>query len=860
MPIARAKPVDDLYDECAGHDLVVVPDAPLASALNRRLDRPQFGPFAVTPRRLAAGRREEAEDRLAFLELVSETDLDWKDAAHAVGNVLQCWEHQGRPDAVLEYPRFDDERHRRAVDHLSGLETTSGRLSEFVVDGGESVAVVGSGQLTSLERSVLPSEHHAVDPFTDEAFDRPRFRILDSAAAIVDTLLEAVTVENAADVAVVLEEGSEYSRLVESAFDAEGIPYYGGPGFFDDPDRRCVVRLLRWTHAGRDTRVATVRPLLARLGIDVPVAHDRKRLDDLDDPALDPLFDLRDTPRDHTFASALGAYEDLAGTTLGRLRAELAELGIADDPVTEAGVDRLRFYLESYEVPVERENEGVLLADAKSAAHVDRPVVLFLGLDDGWTRSSPRRPWVDEEREYERNLRAFQLLLQSGVDQHYLVRDTEGGSPVSPCLYFEELLDGEFERFGDLESVRRSPPRRTRSDGFETEELDAPADPVETVSQSSLNAYVNCPRDYFFDRLLDSPERDYFREGTLFHDFAECAVHHPDAVDDAFLEETVDLMLAEVGPFLAEAHRDVRRTRYRLGLETIRGYLAEHPPEGDDLVGPGSWSPGNDVADHFDLPVEGAHTERWFEDPDLGLKGFVDLVHGPGRLLDYKSGSRKSARRVVSGSSLDPPDGRPNFQALLYLTYLRSRRPGERLEFTFLHFLETLDDAVRGDPDRSECLTTVTYHPRPFADHAARESVFEELREDAPNACTKTFSKVEYGTYREVLDAAGVPAVRGKAAFVDSRLRRELTEATKRAVGDYKYVEKGCEQALRHLYRLRARNYFADDLDAFESFVDERLAELNRRRAGEERFPVHDLGPEPNERRLSHRDLLLGDR
>jgi len=54
-----------LYEECKDFDLVLVPDAPMASALNRRLDQPHFGPFAITPRRLAARRREQAEDRLA---------------------------------------------------------------------------------------------------------------------------------------------------------------------------------------------------------------------------------------------------------------------------------------------------------------------------------------------------------------------------------------------------------------------------------------------------------------------------------------------------------------------------------------------------------------------------------------------------------------------------------------------------------------------------------------------------------------------------------------------------------------------------------------------------------------------------
>jgi hypothetical protein len=119
VPVTRAKPLDSLYDEVRDYDLVIVPDAPLASGLNRRLDRAHLGIFAITPRRLEAGRREHAEDRSAFLELVTTTALEWKQAAYAIGNTLQCWEHQGRVDAVLDYDAYADTATETTVEQLS---------------------------------------------------------------------------------------------------------------------------------------------------------------------------------------------------------------------------------------------------------------------------------------------------------------------------------------------------------------------------------------------------------------------------------------------------------------------------------------------------------------------------------------------------------------------------------------------------------------------------------------------------------------------------------------------------------------------------------------------------------------------
>jgi hypothetical protein len=857
VSITRAKSIDSLYEECKDFDLVLVPDAPMASALNRRLDQPHFGPFAITPRRLAARRREQAEDRLAFLEIIQTTDLNWKETSYAVGNILQCWEYQGTANAILDYEQFATTATHTAVDCIAEMDTTSNRLTEYSIEADTSVAVVGFKQLTELERSILPPDYETVDPFTEGLFDHPSFRILDSPAAIVDAVLDTVTPENADDVAVVLDAASQYSSLIESALEAAEIPYYGGPGFNDDARHRAFLQLLRSAHAGRDTRVGDVRPLLTQLGMPVDIEHDEKRLYDLDHPEVDWLLEFRDEIRARTFEEAIDEYEAVTDASIDAFREELATVGLLDDAVTEPAVDRLEFYLQSYEVPVDRENEGVLLADAKSAAHVDRAVVFYLGLDEGWTHSSPRRPWVDRDQEFERNIRQFQLLLQNGVDQYYLVQDTAGGTPVTPCLYFEELFDEEFDRFSDLDSLQHSRASRTTQDGFEKEPLDVSHEEVTALSQSSLNSYVNSPRDYFFSRLVDNPDKDHFREGNLFHDFAEFYVSHPDAITSDTLDDVAAAILDEVDPFLRGVDREVRLTKYRVGLQTIVEFLNANSPHGDGLVTPdGGWGE-NFFAEYYDRPIDASHTERWFENTDLGLKGKIDLVHSPTRLLDYKSGSKKSAYSIVKHSALDPPSDKPNFQALLYLAHQRTEHPDEELRFTFFHFLETLDDVVTGNGSLEDCLTTVTYYPVTFEEYIASPDVFTELQEDAANDCNKTFSKSTFEVYQAVLDAYEVPDTSDSDELIESKFGDALTERLIADVGDYKYVKNGCKQALRHLLRIRNQNYFTGDVDAFEQFVQDRLSELNDRRAGDERFPVQGLGGDPNYRYVDNRDCIL---
>ena len=865
MSITRSKSINTIYEECKDFDLVLVPDAPLASAINRRLDHPQFGPFAISPRRLAAKRREQAEDRLAFLKLINETDLNWKEAANAVGNILQCWEYSGSIDAILEYDAYATPATHTAVDRIAEMDTTSRQLTEYSVADDISVAVVGIEQFTELERSILPVEYTTIDPFTDEPFDHPPFHLLDSPAAIIDTLLDTITEANTGDVAVVLDQASEYSSLVESALESESIPYYGGPGFTDDPHHRAFLHLLRSAHAGRDTHVRDIKPLLTQLGLSIDVEHDEKCLHTLDDPALDWFQDFSNSITTYTFESALELYESTTDSTLERFRDELQMLGIADEFVTEEAIDRLEFYLQSYEVPIDRENEGVLLADAKSAAHVDRPVVFYLGLDEDWTHSSPRRPWVDTDQEFERNIRQFQLLLQSGVDQYYLVQDSAGGTPVTPCLYFEELLDEEFERFSDLDSVSHTRPTRPTQDGFEKEPVNAPTNEIETISQSSLNTYVNSPRDYFYSRLVQTPGREHFKEGNLFHDFAEYYVNHPDQITvdtldeiaTVILDEIATVILDEMKPYLRSVDYDVRRTKYRIGLETITDYLDTNPPQTDAFLTPDGGYEQNHFAKYFDRPIESSSTEQWFENTDLGVKGKIDLIHNPGQLLDYKSGSKKSAKDVVKHSNIESPTDKPNFQALLYLTQQRSESPDQRLQFTFFHFLETLDDVVMGDSDLDDCLTTVTYYPTTHEEYIATEAIFTELQEESYGDCQKTFSKIDYGTYQTVLNEHEFPTTRDKNELIQSEFGQALTDRMVDAVGDYKYVNNGCKQALKYLLGIKNRNYFAGDLDAFETFIQDRLTELSDRHNGGERFPVEGPGEEPNYRYVDHRDCIL---
>jgi len=150
----------------------------MASALNRRLDQPPLrsvrdhttapgcptsrtgrGPTRVPRthsdggsqleggRRMRSGTSSSAGSTKGRLTLFSTTSSSRRRQRTPPSTVLVRWIR--RPNASLEY----------------------------TIDADTSVAVVGFKQLTELERSILPSDYETVDPFTEESFNYPPFRI-----------------------------------------------------------------------------------------------------------------------------------------------------------------------------------------------------------------------------------------------------------------------------------------------------------------------------------------------------------------------------------------------------------------------------------------------------------------------------------------------------------------------------------------------------------------------------------------------------------------------------------------------------------------------------------------------------------
>lgn len=858
MEVEETYSIDELYQKVSDYDIVFTSEAAMMSALNDRLQEPVLGYFAVTPMIYTFSQfqnKELLQERGLFIELVKNTDLSWKQSSYLLENVLDCWRNTGELYSIKQYEEFDTESVQEVLEVVESTDNVFRRMKDAKVGSDKDVAVVNFDQFNEIDEKVLPENFDRFEVFKDEETTLPKFNIYNSATEIVRTVVESVEKERAQDIAVVLNQDSSYSTLVESALESKDIPVMRQEGLKEDEDLRTFIQLLRLSVNNNRKLVKDCQPVLRQLDIDFSIEKNNDYLSDLNGENIDEFEEILEAIKGSKVKEVLDILDSYIET---ELEEDFRELGILDRTVSEEVINRLEYYLDTYSVEKDSNGTGVLLANSSSSAVVDRPIVFYLGMDSSWTPGISNKPWIDKKEQDESNLKDFKVLIQNGDKQYYLVQDKLMNEDVTPSLYFNELTDEEFDSFRDLPHQRYQNRSETSGKGFDKQEYDVEVGEVELFSQSSLNSFVQSPKEYLFNQLTDSADQEYFRKGTLYHDYAEFYANHPEIVEDEGREKFVEIMLEEMSSIVDELELEVLETEFKVGLKNIEQFVDQKVEEETGLEG---YSQKEDkenfFAEKFDKEITEEFTEAWFENPGLGAKGIADLIINKNHLADFKSGDRKTASKIVGNSNLELLEDNPNFQAILYLAHLRKVRENQKLKFTFFHFLDNLDEEMSGETEMEDNIVTITYYPQRFNNFVQEKDVFDYIIEGVAesNDRRKTLEKLGYELYRNFFSDREVENQYDKDEIQESELARDFIEFAKAEVGDYKYVENGCKDALKQIVYLRKENYFKEDLDVFEDFLNTQLNLLNEYR--KEDFPVQNPEIEQVEyEELENKDMI----
>lgn len=859
MPIRKARTIDALYQAVCNHDIAITAFPRLSLALDGRVDRPRVGRVAATAHSQASGEMVPIDRRQLFLTLVKDPDLNFEQAERALEYCLHCWDWTGDPERLLTYPEFDTPAMREAIETLKSTDSSYRRLTDAKLSDTTDVAVLGETTLSTLDRTLLPDNPEYIDLFADESQSVPHVHVFSNVRDIVDAVVNSLSSTTARNTAVVLDRSSVYAPLLEAALDVAEIPYQHTGSFVDDDELRACLRLFRATFTGSDLRVRDIQPSLEQFGFEVDRNDRNRRVEHADGEMYDALREFFDRARRGALHEALTAFEEFSGWSSPPLTSEVDELGIGTADFTSSLVSQLRFYLESFDVPTHRKDdtEGLLIADCTSTTYVDRHTVFYLGLDEGWARTPPDVPWIDDTAFARRDLERFQLLLQNGDDRHYLALQSRGGDPVRPCVYFGELIDEEIESFVDLPHTRYRQGVRSDETARPFHAPDSGSSSISTVSQSTLSRLTNCPRDEYFHRLVASEDSFPAARGRAIHEAAEIRADDPATFEER-REEIVDEICDRLEPFVALERLPVQRANVELGLEALDIYLDANSPRPHEPRAYGHRDHENALADSLGIEIESPLTERWFDSPEIGLRGYVDLVREETDIVDYKTGSKSSASQLREKAAIDPPDDTPNFQAAAYLAQHRRAAPGETVSIHFVHLLEESEKILAGqsiDPD--ELVTTLTYLPCTFGEFAARRDVYDAVTDYAEtNPRVKALGPLGYERYREFFETHDLPR-EGTDPGRREKVVQSFVDYTKEHFKDTKYVKRGCRKAVEDIDGLSDEYYLKSDLDAFEKFVSERIADLERYH--ENGFPVRLDDDGPNWDGVDHPELVITD-
>ena len=855
LTLEKSFTIDQIYNQVKDHDLVLTVDAPLADALNARLTEPRLGHFATTPRRLAlsniTGENVIEDKRELFFKIIDKTDLSWKHATYLLQNIISCWRETGDIDNILQYDRFKSSETERMIDILKEDINPYNALDGYEIPDNTKTAVIAPHQFTALDKKILPKTYTTIEVFTDKKTELPEFKIFNSTTEIIRSILENIDDPN--DTAVVMTQDSPYQQLIESTFRKNDIPYMVSMDLTEDEDLRTYLKLLRYGLSKRGLKLKDVKPILYHLEKTTSIEKDNLYLENLDEDYLEELKSLLNNIGSLTFKESVETYEDLLNKEQPELKEHLDFLNLIEQPITEESLNSFEYYLDSFDITMESAGRGVLIASPKTSAFIDRPTVFYLGMDSSWSPEPPAKPWADKKTFDKKKKKDFNILIQNGENQYFLVKNKSMNQHITPSYYFNELTEEEeVEKFTDFEHTLYGADTSTEIKPFEKEDIYSKPKQEKTLSQSSLNVLAYCPKDYFFSKLVDTPDMHYFKRGNLLHDFAEFYIHHPDYVeakdDNIFLE----LMMEEISPYIDEMERDIWETQFNIGIKNLKAYL-DPTRDYEPLPGYDKIFYNNLFSDHFDKPIEEPITEAYFKNYDVGASGIVDLIKSETQIVDHKSGKKKSIGKIMRLSDIHNIDGKPNFQAKLYIAHHRSIVPNRPIRFTFYHMLDNLRDVVSGNGNIADNMVTINYYPKTFNDTVQDQAIYNWLIDGVSesNNRRRVLETIGYDDYRDFFEDEQIPEGDKDEVLDTPLLQRFITYCEDIFGKDPKYITKGCKSTFKKLVKFRNENYFKDDIDEFEDFLHHHIEKLNEYKSTE--FPVGEVDPDE----LDNKDMVI---
>lgn len=714
-----AKSIDELYEEVKDYDLVLCNDAPLALALNNRIDRPLIGTFATTPQRIA---RSLALDILGR-SLISDIEVI-KKVSDETGYSLRFV--HGEIENIKRMLRFKADivpllkkRGKRIYESFIQLPTLERVMWEFDVERSDyykdkEVAVIGIDLFDQLDKKMTPLIFDDIDMFKDETYKIPEIRELNNNRQIAENVSHLIDKDNATDFAIVMDVGGGIADAIRSALYRRRIPFKNTLSVKDLNHVREFLEFLKISLSFDTARISQIRELISSYGGKISAKYDEYLAErfletgELEDKKTIDIINVMRSISGYSFGDVCDSV--VPRNKAPQIKLLLDEMGLTDSAVSLKDTDDLIYAVNNIsdlkhneQIP-DSEKEGVVLIDCKNSVYIDRPVVVFIGMGQDWDKDLSFLNQIDyrmKPDENDRDLMKFQILLQQGTRRLYVCNAIRGGKKSKPCSLFGQCSDDSITGFEDVcDGLYHGAWHRPEPPVIMTRGSDVVGKGPLTIpfSKTSYSNYVSCPRLFMYSILTSTPDRSSTVVGNILHEYAEMRICYPEIVKERGKEYYVSEITEICSGLFPPEMRDIEMTSIRNSIENLDRYIE---------------FTGLDIHGIPDSKLERKKPNRFFEEEgktlgcdfcedklrteDNTMEGIFDVLKD-NIIIDFKTGKPLDINQIVQELDYDGTKGYKDFQSLFYLSILDDQDPKEDMEFHLFFTKDNQDKINSGLP------------------------------------------------------------------------------------------------------------------------------------------------------------------
>ncbi len=723
------KSIDELYEEVKDFDLVICNDAPLALALNNRLDVAKLGVFAITPRQIAADMmisfygKAPISDINLVKRISSDTGYGLRFVHGEIENIKRMLRFVSDPGQYLRKKSFEIYQEYSRYNTLDNLMRNFDNKTSHYYDG-KKVVVIGLDLFDNLDKFMLPySGYEEVSlhvPRKD--FSIPEIRMMGNDRQLAQCAVDIVRKTNPTDVAIILDSSSSIADVVRSALYRNRVPFINSLSMKDLNAVRDYLEFISLSLDFETIQVKKVRELISAYKGEIKSKFDEYYLSAFSGTSEpnEKTRDLLDHMKNITHYTFSEICTDcVPGADRGNIRILLKEMESADELVTPElladmiyAVNNISSMPHNEQIPVE-EKEGVLLADCKRSVYVDRPVVIHIGLGTEWNRDLKDHDFLSKGQKMDvddQNCIKFTALLQQGTVRFYLANATKGGKTAEPCELFDmsEGNNGKITSFEDIcDNIISGPweiQNIERGVRFDTSSMEKLHEKPPIFSASAYNNYAKCPRMYLYGVLSRNPDNSLTYTGNRIHEYAEFRATYPEIAKENGPDFYADMIADECASLYSPSLMEVERSKIRSEVRMIDRFMEEIG------VIPEKIYPSSEIKNmfflHHGLTNKYENTERKMQSLEGKMYGIMDLLW-KGIVYDLKTGNFYDAKAIVDKLTASKKE-KLDYQAYFYLCMLQDTEMENHGIFRFVYPKKAYEMETFGDtPKVSDCITSI---------------------------------------------------------------------------------------------------------------------------------------------------------